>query len=426
MSRCWRFTGQAPDIFDPGQRVHYEYFVCGNTPSFSTVEGSGSIYSGYKIPLIDGNPAVGGDTSFFIPGTEAVAEASSDAYTIGYQSLGRYQSLGSCTGCLKPSCWRFFGKEYIGNVAGPARDIELFGCGMRGYFNFGGLPGKIGEAVPVLDGIAFGFFSYQTGTQSASIVDSVVRTVPYSVGDCQSCTAKYDCINGDCVLQTQYGTPGKYNSLAECQKNCGVEDVKFNNISVPIFSKCDSDNQPVNVMQTVSVIAGTEASELLKYQQMAALQGKINCNLDAVAAVPSGWPIRPEHNRSQVIYQFAEINNEGVIIGSPKYPITVPHHMPDKPDTGLPIFHRGNWEIIFVLKDNSKITIHSLDEPNGMLMLNAIKPRIIPDYLVKAYLSKSCMVVTETPYKEIRVKNRLAKYYSTGALTEIPDWIKKW
>ncbi|MEH2211063.1 hypothetical protein [Nostoc sp.] len=30
----------------------------------------------------------------------------------------------------------------------------------------------------------------------------------------------YDCLNGKCVLKTQYNTPGIYNSLADCQAVC--------------------------------------------------------------------------------------------------------------------------------------------------------------------------------------------------------------
>lgn len=31
---------------------------------------------------------------------------------------------------------------------------------------------------------------------------------------------KYDCINGTCIIKTQYNTPGLYNSLSDCQAVC--------------------------------------------------------------------------------------------------------------------------------------------------------------------------------------------------------------
>ncbi|WP_413176508.1 hypothetical protein [Anabaena azotica] len=33
---------------------------------------------------------------------------------------------------------------------------------------------------------------------------------------------KYDCINGLCVSSTTYNTPGFYQSLEQCEVNCGV------------------------------------------------------------------------------------------------------------------------------------------------------------------------------------------------------------
>lgn len=32
---------------------------------------------------------------------------------------------------------------------------------------------------------------------------------------------KYDCINGECILASQYDTPGQYLSLEDCQAECG-------------------------------------------------------------------------------------------------------------------------------------------------------------------------------------------------------------
>ncbi|MEH1785882.1 MAG: hypothetical protein V7L23_09950 [Nostoc sp.] len=181
----------------------------------------------------------------------------------------------------------------------------------------------------------------------------------------------------------------------------------------------------MNSSQNVSVILGTELSELLKFQEIAQIQGNAVCNID-VAACPDGWLLRPEWHRPQAVYQFAQIDANGNIIGAPKYKITVPHHIATKPTTGLPNYQRGNWETIFVLNDNSKVTIHSKDATNGNLMLDAIKLLIDPTQLTNAYLSKSCLVVTDTDIARITVKNRMAKYWSTGAKNEVPDWVEKW
>ena len=46
---------------------------------------------------------------------------------------------------------------------------------------------------------------------------------------------QYDCINGACIPKTTFGTEGKYNSLAECQSNCGssTNSCTAPNICVP-------------------------------------------------------------------------------------------------------------------------------------------------------------------------------------------------
>lgn len=258
-----------------------------------------------------------------------------------------------------------------------------------------------------------------------------------SCPSCPACPACPDCFCPGACAGCPDSTgkcpdcPACPNTAASCPhgQTCQLpsgEDVNFLNISVPTFlGTCDSSGNPKMGTKTVSVIAGTEVGENLKFQELAEIQGAAVCQLD-VGVVPDGWLIRPEYHRPQVIYQFAEVDDSGNITGAPKYKITVPHHVADAPDTALPNYQRGNWEIIYVLDDNSKITIHSYDEDNGMTMLNAIKLRLDSNFTTNAYLSKSSLVVTTNEIAQINVKNRMAKYYSTGAKNELPDWIEKW
>lgn len=66
-----------------------------------------------------------------------------------------------------------------------------------------------------------------TEVTSASAYTSSFENVSvfYKQGSCVSCLPssnnKYDCINGNCTQSTTYNTPGIYNSLEECQANCG-------------------------------------------------------------------------------------------------------------------------------------------------------------------------------------------------------------
>lgn len=334
------------------------------------------------------------------------------------------------------TCWRFSGSfpYYADN-----REIQVFVCGDNGYFVPSGNPEYVSARI-VVNGVAypttggggeiqegddteFGLY-FWAGTESVVQVssDSEILLGIQIGGDCSACQIKYDCLNGMCVPQTEYGTPGKYNSLAECQQDCGGEDVKFNNISVPVFSQCDASGNPINIQETVSVIAGLESTELLKFQQIADIQGELQCSIN-VASIPDAWEFRPKFQRSQVIYQFSKLNDSGAVVGPPCYQINVPHHLADKPTNPLPNYRKGNWQIIYVLNDNSKVTINAFDQSNAFIVLNIIKTRIDPEYLTNAYLSRSCPIETKQPYAEIYVKNRLAKYYSTGNLHALPDWI---
>jgi hypothetical protein len=203
--------------------------------------------------------------------------------------------------------------------------------------------------------------------------------------------------------------------------------VQFSTINAQIFEKCDSSGNPVYTTQAVSVIQGTEDAETLKFKELAEIYAYQNCNSDTdCAAIPLGWQIRPEASRPQAIFQFAEVDGSGNITGSPKYPITVPHLVNNPPTNPLPNYTKGNWELIYVLNDNSRVTIHAMDQDNANTVLNAIIPLLDTNYTSKAYTSKSGLVVTQTPIAQNLVTCRMVKYYSTGVQNSVPDWIVKW
>jgi len=201
--------------------------------------------------------------------------------------------------------------------------------------------------------------------------------------------------------------------------------VNFVNISAPIFlGTCDSSGNPVMGTRSVGVVQGTENAEFLKLQELAKIQGNEFCNVD-VPACPDGWLIRPEYHRPQALYQFAEVDGDGNVIGSPKYRITIPHHQAAKPTDGISNYVRGNWELIYLLSDNSKVTLHTIDEDTANSLLAEIQALINPTYLVGADISKSGFAMRNTPIAQIPVKNRTAKYYSTGTKNLLPDWLAK-
>ena len=163
----------------------------------------------------------------------------------------------------------------------------------------------------------------------------------------------------------------------------------------------------------------------IDYRKIQAMIEEAVKKLDVTPAIPESWLIRPEHHRPQLIFQFGEMIAKDKI-GSAKYPLTIPHPKPNKPKkTSIPTYKKGNWEMIYVLKDNSKITIHALNEVEGMRVLNAAKALVLPDYLNGAYLSKSSKVITKTPLAEIFVTPKIAKYFPDGRKSTKPEWIVK-
>lgn len=147
---------------------------------------------------------------------------------------------------------------------------------------------------------------------------------------------------------------------------------------------------------------------------------------DNYLAIPDSWLIRPEHHRRQAIYQFREVSS--TIAKPPKYTLTIPHHLNMKPDRpGLPKYRKGNWEIIYVLKDNSKITIHAYSEAEGNKVLEACKKLVDKRYLVGAYLSKSGEVERKDKkkFETITVEPRIVKFWEEGRKKDKPDWAVK-
>ena len=114
-----------------------------------------------------------------------------------------------------PKCWRFIGQG-VNNDAW----YEYFACGDNPEYRFNGTGYNL-----YIDGQNLGGSSYQyrSGTQQVTSVPKVTPTSGFQqFGSCSGCEDEtYDCINGGCIKSTQYKTPGIYQSLQECQANCG-------------------------------------------------------------------------------------------------------------------------------------------------------------------------------------------------------------
>jgi hypothetical protein len=164
----------------------------------------------------------------------------------------------------------------------------------------------------------------------------------------------------------------------------------------------------------------------IDYRRIKAMIDDAISKLDLVAAIPMSWQIRNEGNKPQLIIQCAEengVDKEGKKkYKSAMYPISVPHWDGAASDKiSLPSYVKGNYEGIYTLNDNSKVTINAQNETECKRILNAIKPRIPKQYTTDAYF-KGGLIVRDKPIKESRVKPRYGRYFKDGQKNNKPDW----
>ncbi len=438
MSSCWLFAGEGVLAgTNTGNGQYYALYVCGTSPSYASATGGG------LTPVVDGNYPEGTGW-IYQSGTATIQQvANTNNPPSGYgvyggcaacqstyyncvsgscqsagSSIGQYTSLTSCQAsckaydCINGSCTQ----NNVYNTPGEYSTIAACqsACGQENCPSCPACP----DPVPC-------------------VCPACTCPDPVPCPDCPPCTT------GACVCPPAPtcppATPCVQKTCPPCppatpctcpSTNQNNNDVNFSTITVPIFTgDCDDSGNPAMADQSITVIQGLESTELLKFTELANTQGAIACPSSSsgdTAAIIEGWAIRPEYQRPQAIYQFAQVDNSGNYVGAPKYQIVIPHHITTKPTNPLPNYQKGNWLLIYVLNDNSKVTIYAYDETNAMTMLTAIQALIIPTMLTNAYLARSCLVQTATQIAQINVKNRSAKYYSTGAKNAVPDWVVKW
>ncbi|TAE54906.1 MAG: collagen-like protein [Nostocales cyanobacterium] len=235
------------------------------------------------------------------------------------------------------------------------------------------------------------------------------------------------------------GLPGRNGIDGKNGKDGEDADVRFVDIKVKI---CECEQQkdgsfaPKEKEVTVKAIANKDGSSsnadtikadyeaIYKLSRDACLAKN---NDDNYVAIPDSWLLRPEHSRPQAIYQFREVGSKPGENNPPKYTLTIPHHKDHGPDVSpFPKYRKGNWEIIYVLADNSKITIHAANENEGMKILEAAKLLIESSKLSNGYLSKSGRVESKVPMKQIEVECRIVKFWDKGRQKDKPKWVKKY
>jgi len=108
---------------------------------------------------------------------------------------------------------------YSGNYDFPSDNGTNLGSN-----NYGATPGSI------------------TALNSQAAITAWLGGNTYQGSGCASCLTtvnKYDCINGQCNISTQYNTPGFYPNLASCQAACGNSNAcSGNNVCVDPTTYC--------------------------------------------------------------------------------------------------------------------------------------------------------------------------------------------
>lgn len=149
--------------------------------------------------------------------------------------------------------------------------------------------------------------------------------------------------------------------------------------------------------------------------------GHLSERIEAIAAVPDHWQLRPEAHRPQLVVLFGERKNGK--IGDAVYPINIPHYEGNKaPSTPpLPAYRKGQWEGILVLSDNSKVTVNAYSEAEAERVLKAAEKVINPKYLKnsQAKIGKRKGI----DLKEIEVMPAKAKFFPTGRKNMSPKSI---
>lgn len=123
-------------------------------------------------------------------------------------------------------CWRFWAASN-GQIS-----FQHYACGNSASYQATG--GINNAANLIVDGVIQNGPSYQYwsgGIYSRGIeqVPDVTSTEGNVSGSCNGCkgppppppSARYDCVNGSCLEKGRYSTPGIYESLSECEQNCG-------------------------------------------------------------------------------------------------------------------------------------------------------------------------------------------------------------
>lgn len=202
------------------------------------------------------------------------------------------------------------------------------------------------------------------------------------------------------------------NSIKRNKEENQNQNPETVSITVREFTACNGEN-PQFSDRVITVLKGTEEAVQGIYQQLADIEA-LQCKpIEAYAAVPEWWQIRPEGKRPQLVLQFCAKGDDGKY-GAPKYSLTIPHpKLTTKVlSAPLPEYEKGNFEIQLRLKDNSHVIVNCSSKEEGERVLSILKGLISRDMLKDSYIKYSER--NGRPVKTQKMAARFVTYFEKG------------
>jgi hypothetical protein len=199
-----------------------------------------------------------------------------------------------------------------------------------------------------------------------------------------------------------------------------LEDLtKTTTIEVDQFDKC-VNGEPKYASQSLSVPTDQAVYLTEIFTRLANIEG-LGCTtppaadpVECVATVPEWWQVRFEGGIEQLILSYRELRSDGTI-GKDWYPITIPHPKSTVSTTArlTTNYRKGNWQILLILNDNSKVILNAFDELTGLaFMRTQLIPLIDPAYLTKSKLKTAHF--PDSGFTELVVTHKNTDYFATG------------
>ncbi len=182
------------------------------------------------------------------------------------------------------------------------------------------------------------------------------------------------------------------------------------------FKDVPSDTARTNgrqAIKTALIIRDDDSAIEILNKQFFFRFGLTQSNITSQLAVPEAWTLKPGFSIPQlvVIYRPDNVKRGG------NYTLTIPHYTGDR-SPNAPRYTRGNYRVVWVLKDNSSMIINAVSESEGRFVITQLK-----QYVNKRMWTDDIRV-TERSQQVIRRKYSpiRADFFKNGRSDATPTW----